>query len=133
MRAVCQDRNTAALMGINVDFIISLTFLIGAGMGGAAGAIFAVQYSQISPYVGFIIGIKAFTAAVLGGIGNIPGAMLGGIVLGLLEVFGAAFLGVLTSGVFGAEYKDVFAFVILILILIFKPSGLLGKTAGEKV
>lgn len=133
MRAVAQDRNTASLMAINVDAVISLTFLIGAGLGGAAGTLFAVQYSLIHPYVGFIIGMKAFTAAVFGGIGSIPGAMLGGILLGLLEVFGAGFLGILTNGVFGAEYKDVFAFAILIIILIFKPSGLLGKTVGEKV
>ncbi|MHB1395109.1 MAG: branched-chain amino acid ABC transporter permease [Clostridia bacterium] len=133
MRAVAQDRNTASLMAINADFVISLTFLIGAGLGGAAGVLFAVQYALVHPYVGFILGMKAFTAAVFGGIGNIPGAMLGGILLGLLEVFGAGFLGILTNGVFGAEYKDVFAFAILIIILIFKPSGLLGKTVGEKV
>lgn len=133
MRAVAQDRDTARLMGINVDQVISLTFLIGAGMGGAAGTLFSVQYGSITPYSGFILGMKAFTAAVLGGIGSIPGAMLGGILLGLLEMFGAGFLGVLTNNVFGSEYKDVFAFAILILILIFKPSGLLGKTAGEKV
>jgi branched-chain amino acid transport system permease protein len=133
MRAVAQDRSTAQLMGINVNKVISLTFLIGAAMGGAAGTLFSVQYGSISPYSGFILGMKAFTAAVFGGIGSLPGAMLGGVLLGLLEVFGAAFLGALTGGVFGSEYKDVFAFVILILILIIKPSGLLGKPAGEKV
>jgi branched-chain amino acid transport system permease protein len=133
MRAVAQDRDTARLMGINVDLVISLTFLIGAGMGGAAGTLFSVQYGSISPYSGFILGMKAFTAAVFGGIGKIPGAMLGGILLGLIEVFGASFLGALTGGVFGSEYKDVLAFMILILILIFKPSGLLGKPVGEKV
>lgn len=133
MRAVAQDRDTASLMAINVNSIISLTFLIGAGLGGAAGTLFSVQYALIHPYVGFIIGMKAFTAAVFGGIGSIPGAMLGGILLGLLEVFGAGFLGILTNGVLGAEYKDVFAFAILIIILIFKPSGLLGKTVREKV
>lgn len=133
MRAVAQDRETAKLMGINVDLVISLTFLIGAGMGGAAGTLFSVQYGSISPYSGFILGMKAFTAAVFGGIGKIPGAMLGGILLGLIEVFGASFLGALTGGVFGSEYKDVLAFLILILVLIFKPSGLLGKPVGEKV
>lgn len=133
MRAVAQDRATAQLMGINVNKVISLTFLIGAGMGGAAGTLFSVQYGSISPYSGFILGMKAFTAAVFGGIGSLPGAMLGGVLLGLLEVFGAAFLGALTGGLFGSEYKDVFAFVILILILIIKPSGLLGKPSGEKV
>ena len=133
MRAVAQDRETARLMGINVDKVISLTFLIGAGMGGAAGTLFSLQYGSISPYSGFVLGMKAFTAAVFGGIGSIPGAMMGGVLLGLLEIFGAAFLGALTGGVFGSEYKDVFAFVILILILIFKPSGLLGKPIREKV
>jgi len=133
MRAVAQDRDTAALMGINVDAVISLTFLLGAGMGGAAGTLFSVQYSLIHPYVGFILGMKAFTAAVFGGIGSIPGAMLGGMLLGMIEIFSAALLGVATNGVIGGEYKDVFAFAILIIILIFKPSGLLGKPAGEKV
>ena len=133
MRAVAQDRETARLMGINVNKVISLTFLIGAGLGGAAGTLFSIQYGSISPYSGFIIGMKAFTAAVFGGIGKIPGAMLGGVLLGLIEVFGASFLGALTGGVFGSEYKDVLAFAILILILIFKPSGLLGKPVGEKV
>ncbi|KPU45659.1 high-affinity branched-chain amino acid transport system permease protein LivH [Oxobacter pfennigii] len=133
MRAVAQDRNTASLMSINTDMIISLTFLIGAGLGGAAGTLFSVQYALVHPYVGFVLGMKAFTAAVFGGIGSLPGAMLGGILLGLLEVFGAGFLGILTNGAIGAEYKDVFAFAILIIILIFKPSGLLGKTVGEKV
>ncbi|MFZ5898126.1 MAG: branched-chain amino acid ABC transporter permease [Bacillota bacterium] len=133
MRAVAQDKPTSALMAINVDRVIALTFFIGAGLGGAAGTLFAAQYSLVHPYVGFILGIKAFTAAVLGGIGNIPGAMLGGVVLGLLESFGAAFLGVATNGAMGAEYKDVFAFVILIAVLIFKPSGLLGEAVGEKI
>jgi branched-chain amino acid transport system permease protein len=133
MRTVAQDKDTAALVGINVDAVISLTFLIGAGLGGAAGTLFSVQYTLISPYVGFILGMKAFTAAVLGGIGSIPGAMLGGLLLGLVEVFGAAFLGIATGGVIGAEYKDVLAFTILIIILIFKPSGLLGKAVVEKV
>lgn len=133
MRAVSLDRDTARLMGIHVDKVIALTFLIGAGMGGAVGTLFSLQYGSINPYSGFILGMKAFTAAVFGGIGSIPGAMIGGLVLGLLEIFGAAFLGVLTNGVFGSEYKDVFAFAILILILIFKPSGLMGKQEGEKI
>ncbi|MEW6726421.1 branched-chain amino acid ABC transporter permease [Desulforudis sp. 1088] len=133
MRAVAQDKPTSALMAINVDRVIALTFFIGAGLGGAAGTLFAAQYSLVHPYVGFILGIKAFTAAVLGGIGNIPGAMLGGVLLGLLESFGAAFLGVATNGAMGAEYKDVFAFVILIAVLIFKPSGLLGEAVREKI
>jgi branched-chain amino acid transport system permease protein len=127
IRAVAEDQAAASLMGINVNRIISLTFLIGGAMGGAAGVLFGVQYSLINPYSGFIPGLKAFTAAVLGGIGNIPGAMLGGIVLGLLEAFAASYLSLLTGGAFGAEYKDIFAFSVLILILIFRPRGLLGE------
>lgn len=133
IRAVAQDRDTSALMSINVNRVISLTFFIGAALGGAAGTLFACQYSLIHPYVGFILGIKAFTAAVLGGIGSIPGAMAGGILLGVLESLGAASLGIVTNGAMGAEYKDVFAFVILILVLILKPSGLFGEETGEKV
>jgi branched-chain amino acid transport system permease protein len=132
IRAVAEDQATASLMGINVNRIISLTFLIGGAMGGAAGVLFGIQYSLINPYTGFIPGLKAFTAAVLGGIGNIPGAMVGGIVLGLLEAFAASYLSLLTGGAFGAEYKDIFAFSILILILIFRPKGLLGEVVRER-
>lgn len=133
IRAVAQDRDTSSLMSINVNQVIGLTFFIGAGLGGCAGTLFATQYALINPYVGFILGIKAFTAAVLGGIGNIPGAMVGGILLGVLEAVGAASIGLLTNGVMGAEYKDIIAFVILILVLILKPSGLLGEEVREKV
>jgi branched-chain amino acid transport system permease protein len=132
IRAVAEDQGAASLMGINVNRIISLTFLIGGAMGGAAGVLFGVQYGLINPYTGFIPGLKAFTAAVLGGIGNIPGAMLGGLVLGLLEAFAASYLSLLTGGAFGAEYKDIFAFSILILILIFRPKGLLGEVVRER-
>ncbi len=132
IRAVAEDQAAASLMGINVNRIISLTFLIGGGMGGAAGVLFGVQYGLINPYTGFIPGLKAFTAAVLGGIGNIPGAMLGGLVLGLLEAFAASYLSLLTGGAFGAEYKDILAFALLILILIFRPKGLLGEIVRER-
>jgi branched-chain amino acid transport system permease protein len=132
IRAVAEDQATASLMGINVNRMISLTFLIGGAMGGAAGVLFGVQYSLVNPYTGFIPGLKAFTAAVLGGIGNIPGAMIGGLVLGLLEAFAASYLSLLTGGAFGAEYKDIFAFSILILILIFRPKGLLGEIVRER-
>jgi branched-chain amino acid transport system permease protein len=132
IRAVAEDQAAASLMGINVNGIISLTFLIGGAMGGAAGVLFGVQYGLINPYTGFIPGLKAFTAAVLGGIGNIPGAMVGGIVLGLLEAFAASYLSLLTGGAFGAEYKDIFAFSVLILILIFRPKGLLGEVVRER-
>jgi branched-chain amino acid transport system permease protein len=132
IRAVAEDQTAASLMGINVNRIISLTFLIGGAMGGAAGVLFGVQYGLVNPYSGFIPGLKAFTAAVLGGIGNIPGAMVGGLVLGLLEAFAASYLSLLTGGAFGAEYKDIFAFSILILILIFRPKGLLGEVVRER-
>jgi branched-chain amino acid transport system permease protein len=132
IRAVAEDQGAASLMGINVNQIISLTFVIGGAMGGAAGVLFGVQYGLVNPYTGFIPGLKAFTAAVLGGIGNIPGAMVGGLVLGLLEAFAASYLSLLTGGAFGAEYKDIFAFSILILILIFRPKGLLGEIVRER-
>ncbi|RBW71363.1 branched-chain amino acid ABC transporter permease [Bacillus taeanensis] len=133
MRAVAQDPETASLMGVNVNKVVTLTFFIGSALGGATGVLFAQQYGTIDPYVGFILGLKAFTAAVLGGIGNIRGAMFGGILLGLIEMFAAANLGLLTNGMVGAEYKDVFAFAILIIVLTFKPEGLFGKAAIEKV
>ena len=132
IRAVAEDQAAASLMGIDVNRIISLTFVIGGAMGGAAGVLFGVQYGLVNPYTGFIPGLKAFTAAVLGGIGNIPGAMVGGLVLGLLEAFAASYLSLLTGGAFGAEYKDIFAFSILILILIFRPKGLLGEVVRER-
>lgn len=133
IRAVAQDRVTAGLMGINVDSIIVITFLIGGGLGGVAGVLFGLQYNQLDPYSGFLPGIKAFTAAVLGGIGNIPGAMLGGVVLGVIEVIAGTYLPVWTGGAMGTEYKDIVAFAVLIIILIFKPTGLLGKAVAEKV
>jgi branched-chain amino acid transport system permease protein len=132
IRAVAEDQAAASLMGINVNRMISLTFLIGGAMGGAAGVLFGVQYGLINPYTGFIPGLKAFTAAVLGGIGNMPGAMIGGLVLGLLEAFAASYMSLLTHGAFGAEYKDIFAFSMLILILIFRPKGLLGEVVRER-
>jgi branched-chain amino acid transport system permease protein len=132
IRAVAQDQRTASLMGINVNAIIAMTFLIGGALGGAAGVLYAFKFTRVDPFMGFLPGLKAFTAAVLGGIGNITGAMLGGIVLGLLESFAASYLSIFTNGAFGAEYKDIFAFLILIAILIFKPSGLLGQTVGQK-
>jgi branched-chain amino acid transport system permease protein len=131
IRAVAQDPDTASLMGIPVDRVIALTFFVGGAMGGLAGVLFGLHYSLVNPYSGFAPGLKAFTAAVLGGIGNIPGAMLGGMVLGLLEAFAASYLSILTDGAFGAEYKDVFAFLVLIAILIFRPAGLLGEKLRE--
>jgi branched-chain amino acid transport system permease protein len=118
-------------MGVPVNRVIALTFFVGGAMGGLAGVLFGLHYSLVNPYSGFFPGLKAFTAAVLGGIGNIPGAMLGGMVLGLLEAMAGSYLSILTNGAFGAEYKDVFAFVVLILILIFRPRGLLGEKVRE--
>lgn len=125
MRATAQDKKMASLLGINVDRVISATFIIGSGLAAAGGVMIAMHYGLINFYMGYVAGLKAFTAAVLGGIGSIPGAMLGGIVLGLIESFGAGYIS--------AEYKDVFAFAILIVVLLFKPSGLLGKSLQEKV
>ncbi len=132
IRAVAQDPETASLMGVPVNHVIALTFFVGGAMGGLAGVLFGLHYSLVNPYSGFFPGLKAFTAAVLGGIGNIPGAMLGGMVLGLLEAAAGSYLSILTDGAFGAEYKDVFAFVVLILILIFRPRGLLGEKVREE-
>lgn len=133
IRSVAQDPATAGLMGINPEKIISRTFLIGGALGGVAGVLFALQYTTVSPYIGFMPGIKAFTAAVLGGIGNIPGAVVGGLVLGEIETIAGTFLPTLTNGAVGTEYKDVIAFLILILLLLFRPQGLLGQIVKEKV
>jgi branched-chain amino acid transport system permease protein len=132
IRAVSQDKNTAALMGIGVNGIISLTFLVGGSLGGAAGVMYALKFTRIDPFVGFMPGIKAFAAAVLGGIGNLTGALLGGMVLGMIESFAGAYLGTYTMGAFGAEYKDMVAFLILILVIIFRPNGLLGEQVSQK-
>lgn len=131
IRAVAQDPDTASLMGVPVNRVIALTFFVGGALGGLAGVLFGIHYSLVNPYSGFVPGMKAFTAAVLGGIGNIPGAMVGGMLLGLLEAFAASYLSLITDGAFGAEYKDVVAFLVLILILIFRPKGLLGETVRE--
>src|SRR5690606_8161620 len=124
-RACEQDRKMAALPGVNVDRTISLTFVMGAALAAVAGFMFLLLYGVIDFYIGFLAGIKAFTAAVLGGIGSLPGAMLGGLLIGLIEVF--------WSGYFSVAYKDVAAFSILAIVLIFLPSGLLGEPGVEKV
>ena len=133
IRAVAQDAQTASLMGIDPDVIVSRTFLIGGFLGGVAGVLFGLLYTLVHPYVGFIPGIKAFTAAVLGGIGNITGAAVGGLVLGMLEMLGGTYLTFLTNGAMGTEYKDILAFMILIFILLFRPQGIIGQQVGEKV
>ncbi|MEE8507146.1 MAG: branched-chain amino acid ABC transporter permease LivH, partial [Kiloniellales bacterium] len=124
-RACEQDRNMAALVGVNVDRTISLTFVIGAALASVAGTMFLMYYGVIDFFIGFLAGLKAFTAAVLGGIGSLPGAMLGGLLLGLIEVMFSAY--------FSVEYKDVAAYSVLVLVLIFRPTGLLGKPEIEKV
>jgi branched-chain amino acid transport system permease protein len=124
-RACEQDQKMAALSGIDVDRTVSMTFVLGAGLAAVAGVLTTLQYGVIDFFIGFLVGLKAFTAAVLGGIGSLPGAMLGGILLGLVEAFWAAY--------FSAEYKDVAAFSILVLVLIFRPTGLLGRPEVEKV
>jgi len=124
-RACQQDLRMASLLGVNVDRTISLTFIMGASLAAVAGMMFLLIYGVIDFFIGFLAGIKAFTAAVLGGIGSIPGAMLGGLLIGLIEAF--------LSGYFTVEYKDVAAFTILVLVLIFRPTGLLGKPDVEKV
>ena len=124
-RACEQDRKMAALLGVNVDRTISLTFVMGAGLAAVAGLMYLLYYGVIDFFIGFIAGVKAFTAAVLGGIGSLPGAMLGGLIIGLIETFWSAY--------FSIEYKDVAAFSILAIVLIFLPSGLLGKPEVEKV
>jgi len=133
IRAVSQDMQTAALMGINPDTIISRTFLIGGSLGGVAGVLFGLLYTNVTPYSGVLPGLKAFTSAVLGGIGNIPGAMVGGLILGQLETLSGTFLPFLTNGNFGTEYKDVFAFLTLVLLLLFRPQGIFGQNVSEKV
>lgn len=133
IRAVAQDREAASLMGIDPDRVITRTFFLGGCLGGVAGVLFGLLYTQINPYSGFFPGIKAFTAAVLGGIGSIPGAALGGLFLGVLEIMGGTYLPLVSDGNIGTEYKDIFAFAALIAILLFKPSGLLGRGHVEKV
>ena len=127
MRAIAIDQDACRLMGINVNRIIALTFFIGSSLAAAAGVMAGVYYGSLHFFMGFVIGLKAFTAAVIGGIGSIPGAMLGGLVLGLLEAFGTQIPFI------GSEWKDVFSFGLLILLLIFKPTGLLGKTEIERM
>ena len=127
MRAIAIDQDACLLMGIDVNKMIALTFFIGSALAAAAGVMAGVYYGSIYYFMGFMIGLKAFTAAVIGGIGSIPGAMLGGLVLGLLEAFGTQVQAI------GTEWKDVFVFAILILLLVFKPTGLLGRPEVERM
>ncbi|SDV49365.1 branched-chain amino acid ABC transporter permease [Chitinasiproducens palmae] len=132
MRATAENRNVAGLMGVNPNFVIAATFMIGSALAALAGVMIASEYGNVHFYMGFIPGIKAFTAAVLGGIGNLAGAMVGGILLGIIEQLGAGYVGDLTHGVFGSNYQDVFAFIVLIIVLVFRPSGLLGERVADR-
>lgn len=131
MRAVAQDRDAAALMGVNMDRVISFTFIIGSALAAVAALLWTLNYS-FNQTVGFIAGLKAFTAAVIGGIGNIPGAMLGGFLLGLAESFGAGYISNVTCGLFNSSYQNVFAFAFLILMLVLRPSGILRERVSER-
>src|SRR5690554_4183829 len=132
MRATAQNREVAGLMGVNINTVISAAFLIGSALAAVAGVMVATYYGVTQYAMGFLLGLKAFTAAVLGGIGNLGGAMLGGLLLGIIESLGASYIGDLTNGVFGSNYQDVFSFIVLILVLVFRPSGLLGERVGDR-
>ncbi|MCB1939549.1 MAG: branched-chain amino acid ABC transporter permease, partial [Rhodocyclaceae bacterium] len=132
MRATAENPRVAALMGVDANAIIALTFIIGAGLAAVAGVMFASNYGIAHYAMGFMPGLKAFTAAVLGGIGNLAGAMLGGIVLGLVEAIGAGYIEELSFGLLNSSYQDIFAFVILGVVLIFRPTGLLGERVSDR-
>jgi branched-chain amino acid transport system permease protein len=132
MRATAENPRVAALMGVKPDFVISATFVIGAALAAVAGIMWAANYGTVQHTMGFTPGLKAFTAAVLGGIGNLAGAVVGGLLLGLVEALGAGYLGELTGGVLGSHYADIFAFVALILVLTLRPAGLLGERVADR-
>jgi branched-chain amino acid transport system permease protein len=132
MRATAENPRVAALMGVKPDFVISATFVIGASLAAVAGIMWAANYGTVQHAMGFMPGLKAFVAAVLGGIGNLAGAVVGGLVLGLVEALGAGYLGTLTGGLLGSHYADIFAFVALILVLTLRPQGLLGERVADR-
>ena len=132
MRATAQNPEVAGLMGVNVNTIISITFVIGSALAAVAGMMVSAYYGIAHYFMGFMLGLKAFTAAVLGGIGNLAGAMLGGLLLGIIESLAAGYIGPLTGGFLGSHYQDVFAFLVLIAVLVFRPSGLLGERVSER-
>jgi len=132
MRAVAENPSAAALMGVDINRVISTTFMLGSALAAVAGFMVSANYGIVHYYMGFMLGLKAFTAAVLGGIGNLRGAMLGGVLLGLIESLGAGYIGDLTGGFLGSHYQDVFAFFVLIAVLVFRPSGLLGERVAER-
>ena len=132
MRATSQNPQVAGLMGIDIDRIIAFTFIVGAALGAVAGVMVGTYYGIAHYTMGSLLGLKAFSAAVLGGIGNLAGAMLGGILLGIVEALAAGYIGDLTNNVFGSNYQDVFAFLVLIAVLVLRPSGLLGERVGDR-
>ena len=132
MRAVAENQHAAQLMGVDINRVISITFMLGSALAAIAGLMVSANYGLAHYYMGFLLGLKAFTAAVLGGIGNLRGAMLGGLLLGLIESLGAGYIGDLTGGFLGSNYQDVFAFFVLIAVLVFRPSGLLGERIAER-
>ena len=132
MRATAEQPNIASLMGVNPNRVISITFMLGGSLAALAGVMMATNYGNAHFAMGFIPGLKAFTAAVLGGIGNIQGAMLGGLLLGLIEALGAGYIGDWTGGVLGSNYQDIFAFMVLILVLVLRPRGLLGEKVSDR-
>ena len=132
MRATAENPRVAALMGVRPDMVISATFIIGAILATIAGVMYASNYGTVQHTMGFLPGLKAFTAAVFGGIGNLAGAVVGGILLGLIESIGAGYIGALTGGVLGSNYSDIFAFIVLIFVLTLRPSGLLGERVADR-
>ncbi|WMD22127.1 branched-chain amino acid ABC transporter permease [Achromobacter seleniivolatilans] len=132
MRATAQNREVAGLMGVNINTVISAAFLIGSALAAVAGMMITTYYGVSQYTMGFMLGLKAFTAAVLGGIGNLVGAMAGGLLLGIIESLGSGYISDLTGGFLGSHYQDVFAFVVLVIVLIFRPSGLLGERVGDR-
>ena len=132
MRATAENPKVAALMGVKPDMVISATFIIGAILATIAGVMYASNYGTVQHTMGFLPGLKAFTAAVFGGIGNLAGAVVGGILLGLIEAIGSGYIGVLTGGVLGSHYADIFAFIVLIIMLTLRPSGLLGERVADR-
>jgi branched-chain amino acid transport system permease protein len=132
MRATAENPRVAALMGVRPDMVISATFIIGAALAALAGVMYAANYGSVQHTMGFLPGLKAFTAAVFGGIGNLAGAVVGGVLLGLIEALGAGYIGVLTGGVLGSQYQDIFAFIVLILVLTVRPQGIMGERVADR-
>jgi branched-chain amino acid transport system permease protein len=132
MRATAENPRIAGLMGVNANQVIAVTFAIGASLAAVAGVLVAMNYNIAQFSMGFIPGLKAFTAAVLGGIGNLGGAVLGGLLLGIIESLGAGYIGDITGGFLGSNYQDIFAFVVLIVVLVFRPSGLMGERVADR-